>query len=176
MLICITVMLLLTLCAMAWQDFAGRAIHWFLFPLLCALLLASSMLTKHFEISFVLINGGIAFSVLGLLHLYIHITKGHGLMSGERVFGWGDVLFFATLTLAFSPVNFVTFYVGSLIGTILLFLLIRLFGVPIRYIPLAGMQALLLALVTVCDLDKANANLYNDTPILNLISYAIFTI
>lgn len=171
----IITLLLLALCCMAWQDFADRAIDWYFFPLVLVLLIGNSVLAKGFSWTSVGLNMGLVLVQLFFVHLYLRWTRGHSLMHGERMLGWGDVLFFLLLTLAFSPLNFIVFYIASLGCTLLLTLMIRWAGRPMPTIPLAGCQALLLAVVLLMDTKQQSASLYNDLPLLNLFDYAAFS-
>jgi membrane associated rhomboid family serine protease len=59
--------------------------------------------------------------------------------------GWGDILFLVSLAFYFSLLNFIVFYIGSLVLALLI-ALVGSFYSSDKKIPLAGLQALIFAL------------------------------
>ncbi|OFY93720.1 MAG: hypothetical protein A3K10_17265 [Bacteroidetes bacterium RIFCSPLOWO2_12_FULL_31_6] len=141
------IILVLVLAVVVFQDFKSKAISWFLIPILIIgfvikglLKIDTEELTTYFGINFfiVLINLiGVTFLVSLKERKVINILKTH--------LGLGDVLFFLVLTLAFSPINFVVFYLGSILLTTIIYGSIILFNKKKKtLIPLAGAMSLLL--------------------------------
>jgi hypothetical protein len=63
---------------------------------------------------------------------------------GEKYLGLGDILFFLVPMLFFAPANFVVFFMGSLVLSMLAFVLIKVSFKKRITIPLAGVQALMM--------------------------------
>lgn len=143
----LVIILVLVLAVVVFQDFKSKAISWFLIPLLiigfavkAVLKIDTEELIIYFGINFltVLINLiGVTLMVSIKEKKITNILKTH--------LGLGDVLFFLVLTLAFSPINFVVFYLGSMLLTTLIYAGIIHFNKNKKtLIPLAGAMSLLL--------------------------------
>ncbi|HET6990284.1 MAG TPA: hypothetical protein VFJ43_03125, partial [Bacteroidia bacterium] len=77
--------------------------------------------------------------------------------------GLGDVLFMVCVTLAFSPVNFLVFYILGMIATLVVTIIIRLIRSGIESeIPLAGSMAIPLIFLFCLRLVDPAKNFYND--------------
>ena len=157
---------------MAWQDFADRAIDWFLYPLVVTLIIINGVVINGLTWEHVFINLALIGVQLLMLALYVKITKGINLMKGERFLGWGDILFFLVLTVALSPINFFAFYLLSLLATLLFFAVGQLWSKRGTTVPLAGCQAILLLALLLIDHEHNGSNLYNDTKLINFINHA----
>lgn len=142
--------LMVLLLMMAWQDWKYRAISiWlFLFVGICL-----SMLKYQCQGWFALFEDfkvNICFLVLQFIFLFgyfaIKERKFVNLFSGY--FGEGDLLFLILLSIYFSFINFLLFYILSL-------LIVVFMGIYIRKsnpkIPLAGAQALCLVIALLID-------------------------
>jgi Flp pilus assembly protein protease CpaA len=146
-----------TLSFIALQDFRSRAVSWFLFPLLAVC-----------GVSMALIEGN-ALSSLGqymainsaFLLMQFAVLKGWFLLRAKRgipltghgkgptpfvdhAIGKGDIFFLLAAGCFFSPVNFIFFYLSSLLFALIAYLLVRYR--PTRKprwstVPLAGLQA-----------------------------------
>jgi len=134
------------------QDLKFKAISWVFFPLISGLLIAYQYFSTGKQIEIILINTGISASFLLvqllLLALYFKIAKKDFKLLLSSI-GLGDVLFFFVLCFAFSPFKYVTFYIFSLIFSLITALMVGLKGSKIQstelqLIPLAGIQAVLL--------------------------------
>lgn len=74
----------------------------------------------------------------------INITKG--------LLGWGDVLFLLSIAFYLSFLNFIVFYVASLLMVLLLWVIrFILFRKKQEQIPLAGLQAILFVVCLLLD-------------------------
>ncbi|MGM9475195.1 hypothetical protein ACS5PU_02150 [Pedobacter sp. GSP4] len=142
--------MVLVLAAMAYQDFRYRGIYWWLFPVLLFLIIAEAYLggTVADRIRYAAANVSfILFQVL-LLSAYISLRVGRLTNIFNGYLGLGDLLYLLCISPAFPFLNYVFFYVASLMLVILLSLLFRKTAkVNGSKIPLAGYQALLLMLV-----------------------------
>jgi cellulose synthase/poly-beta-1,6-N-acetylglucosamine synthase-like glycosyltransferase len=77
--------------------------------------------------------------------------------------GLGDVLFFLVLTLAFSPINFVVFYLGSMLLTTIIYAGIILFNKNKKtLIPLAGAMSLLLIVTLLVEQTTTSFQFFQD--------------
>lgn len=122
-------------------------VWWGWFPILASMFVSLRYLEVGWET--LLIETGINLSILLLQWVLVvalfSIRKKRFEPVVGTMLGWGDVWFFVVMCLAFSPVNFWTFYLGG-IGVITLgYTLMRLLGLAQRReVPLAGGLALLL--------------------------------
>jgi hypothetical protein len=150
------------LLTLIYQDFKFRKISWVLLPLLFTVLVL--MAAQHFNWKDASKNFGINASFLllqfVLLSVYFSIRKKKLTNIFDSMIGWGDILMLLVLCMAFSPMNFIFFYLSSLIFSVVFFLIIRLKN---NTVPLAGMQSALLLLVWICNLTIPGIDIYNDT-------------
>jgi hypothetical protein len=150
----------ITLFAIAYQDFTTRAVNWIFFPILA---IAGSGLAFAAIGSFrsLLVYVSINFSFLllqfCLLKAWFFFKRGRGTPLIDHSIGRGDIFFLLATCFFFSPVNFILFYLFSLIFSLLLYMIFRrpaVAGSP-STIPLAGLQAgFLFVLLTVDNLLK----------------------
>ncbi len=138
-----------SLLVIAWQDHRARSVTWILFPLLAAggLLLNSAGAPP---LLLLLQNTGI--NVLFLM-LQLALLQGWFWLRGWKLsaaIGWGDIVFLLAAAFFFSPVNFIGFYISSLL-LIVVFWLVRtsIVSGDQKTIPLAGLQALCLLLLVI---------------------------
>ncbi len=148
-----------------YQDLRYRAVYWLIFPVLVLLLVAFT-LTKSISGSFLLNSGlnlGFVFVQLLLLSLYFSIRNKRWVDITREYLGWGDVLFLICIAFYLSPLNYLLFYICSL----LLVLLVSAASIWKRgageyKIPLAGLQALLFAVLVFTDWNTNQLNLQSD--------------
>ncbi|MXV15759.1 hypothetical protein [Hufsiella ginkgonis] len=135
------------------QDLRSRAVYWLLFPVLLALLLTDAYRgqttgTLLFNISVNLSFVSIQLLVLSAWFSYrekkwVWITDGY--------LGWGDILFLVCVAFYFPPVNYVVYYMASLVVTLAVSLPFLAKSGGSWKVPLAGIQSiLLLGLLSVC--------------------------
>jgi len=113
------------------------------------------------------------FIVLQLLFLTLYFSvrnrKFVNITSG--LLGMGDILFLLSTAFYLSTLNFLFFYIVSLIGALLLWLTLQSLSTKKnKYIPLAGFQSLIFMLFLACDWWLRSFDLTNDTWLLNLIA------
>jgi len=162
-------LVVIILVAVAWQDFKYRAVDTWMFPLAVALVILQSVMLHTFSWTSVGINLLIIALQLTLLNLLMYWQRKEWLMAGERWMGWGDVAFFGVLACCFSPVNFVVFYVFSLLFILIASLAVAIAGYKVGRIPLAGGQAALLAAIWLCDYSYRGQRLYMDIDLMRFI-------
>lgn len=136
------------------QDFRERAISWFLPPLLfivCGIkgfsALKAGELFSHtaFNILFIALQ-------LLLLSGYISLKNKKWTNIIDTHLGAGDILFFIALSIAFTPLNFIVFYISGMLVTLSGFIIFRLSSRRAETeIPLAGgMAAVMIAAMIAC--------------------------
>jgi len=82
-----------------------------------------------------------------LLKSYFFIRQAAVVSIIDRKIGWGDILFLLAAAFFFSPMNFISFYLYSLLFSLMIALLWGLYRrTALRSIPLAGLQAVFLLL------------------------------
>ena len=161
----ITVILLSLLAAVVFQDFKHRAISWFLIPLLFIGFVAYALLSidVYELLTYFSINSYIVLScLLGVTAIisfkekkFTNILKNH--------LGLGDALFFLVLTVVFSPLNFLAFYVGSIFISCLIYLSILLLNKNKQStFPLAGGMSLMLMVIIITTQFIPSLNFYQD--------------
>jgi hypothetical protein len=89
--------------------------------------------------------------ILGTLTLYFLLKHRRIVNITDQYLGMGDILFFLILALYLSVLNFLLFFVGSLLFAGIYQALIIKYRNNNRHIPLAGLQALLLIPFLVSD-------------------------
>ena len=156
------------------QDWKGRAVYWFLFPLLVILLIyirsRPTIFLPEFERS-VLINMSFIGVQLVILTLYFSIKNKRWTNITAGLLGLGDILFLLSIAFYLSTLNFLFFYIISLIAVLLIWLIWqRLSAKKNKYIPLAGLQSLVSILFLLGDWWLQYFDLTNDTWLLNLIA------
>ena len=146
--------MLLCLIPLIWEDLKSREISliWFLILSLVTLVLAYLQPIPEFwkqlllNISFILLQ-------FILLSCYFSIKNKRWLWVTQVGFGGGDIFLLVILLFFFPFLNYLLFYVISLLWTLLLCGLFVLFSQrKIVKLPLAGLQALLLALLIIMEL------------------------
>ena len=130
-----------------YQDFKSRSISWFLIPLLFVGFVANALLKiepneliTYLGINFLLV----LLNLIGVT-LLLSIKEKKWVNIIDNYLGLGDVLFFVVITVAFSPFNFVAFYLGSVLLITLIYGSVILINKKRNtLIPLAGAMSLLL--------------------------------
>ena len=145
---------LVALILIIYQDYSGRAVSWPAFPVLALLLTLKSMMKLPMDdlMTGVFINITFIALQMGILMLYFSIKKSKLTGIIGPYLGWGDVLFLLCAAFAFSLLNFIVFYVAGLALALILAALQALTRTK-RWdnIPLAGIQALLMAIILLTD-------------------------
>lgn len=163
MLFLISCCLIITLLTIAYQDFKSREVQWFWFPLLFVLALFKIWYLDQFkELFSFLLNVIMVLLQLLLLTLYFSIKERKLINIADSYLGWGDILFLLNLCFLLSPVNFILFYLVSLLVTITSYLIYNAFVNLSKPIPLAGLQASVFTIVYIIDLSSPNIDLLND--------------
>lgn len=162
-----------TLLSIAWQDFTQRAVYWLLFPLLflvVGILSAAKISIEQTGINVLLNSAFIALQML-LATVYFSVKNRKLTNIFSSYLGLGDLLLLFSISAGFSFLNFIAFYISSLLVTILIFIAVVIKKQNQSYqIPLAGAQALIYLLLLSITTFGKSFNLLNDSQILSLLS------
>jgi hypothetical protein len=154
---------LLLLGIVVYQDFKLRLISWVLIPLLFVLqsFISYKALPLETSLFYFIINVGFIGLQLICLTLYFSIKNKRFTNIVNSYLGIGDILFFFILCMSFSPVNFILFYLGSILMTLIGFIFYSLIHGN-KEIPLAGAMALCLIVCFVFSFLNKDFSFYND--------------
>ncbi|MEE1945900.1 hypothetical protein VRU48_12335 [Pedobacter sp. KR3-3] len=155
----------IVLLAIAYQDFKFRAVYWWLFVLLMAGLSALMVLESSAGSigTNLLYNGSFLGVQLLFLTLYFSFKQKKLVNIFADYFGLGDLLFLLSITVYLSFLNYLFFYLFSLLAVILVSIGSRVLSKNSNpKIPLAGEQAILLLVFMVVDLLSSSIDLTND--------------
>lgn len=131
-----------------YQDHRYRAVIWLVFPALTVLFSVEAFSSPGFSPEHIVLNAIFLLILLGVLTLYFSLRARRPVNITRAYLGWGDILFLASLCFLFSPLSFLAFYMLSLLGTLVWVLAVYgIRGTKPVTIPLAGIQAFILALV-----------------------------
>lgn len=121
-----------------YQDCKERSISTWTIPWILATALWYAFSHPFWEVWFLSFNWGfLAIQLLGLT-LYFSLKEGKWINITRKYLGLGDILFFIAISPLFSPVQYVFFFIGSLIVTLLMVFLYNHLVRPIPTIPLAA--------------------------------------
>ncbi len=135
------------------QDIKSRAVYWFWFPLLVGAFLGEQLL-QHTPITIPLQNwlSDMLFLLpqFLILKIYFYLKERRWVNLTDGLLGWGDVLLLMCIGFYFSLMAFILFYLTSLVLIVLVWSAWQATSKSgSQQIPLAGMQALLLAVLLV---------------------------
>lgn len=166
------IVILLCLGSIFYQDLRYRAVYWFCFPLLGIFLSLLKYNLTSLDVWFIDTVYGLSFLLVQIFLLWVYFSvKNKRLINlTNNYLGWGDILFLLVIPCYLSPVNFVLFYIISLI-VVLLYTIFksRANGFTGLQIPLAGLQALLLGLMMIIDFLLPTVALTDDSWIYPLL-------
>jgi hypothetical protein len=176
MLIAISLLSLILLLILFYQDARERSFSVFLIIGLLPLFIGYNLLSISFEQFCEHILFNLAFTLLNLLMLtaYFSIKNKRLVNIADTYLGWGDILLFLLMSFLLSPVNYLSFFffVPFLILSFIIFS--RLFRYKTgKEIPLAGIQSAGLAVFFSIALISDSVRLNNDQWILSLVSWMI---
>lgn len=163
MTIAVLLILVLLMCVFV-QDMTSRSVYWFLFPALTVLFIITHILAKQPPTEWLEKSvWSLAFLTLQVVLLWGYFSlKNRRLINiADGMIGWGDILFLISLAFYLSLLNFIVFYLSSLVLILLAALICSLFF-PVKKIPLAGWQALIFALLLAGNHLFFHWNLMND--------------
>lgn len=168
----IEIALFVVLGIIVFQDMKFRAISWLLIPALCIVLFGKAIVLNETDGILFNITFNIVFVLIQLLLLTIYISIKNKKMTNiiNSYLGIGDILFFVAIGFAFSPLNYILFYVISMVLTMLLFVSYKTVKKNISAeIPLAGGMAGMMIVLNVVSMIQPQFNYYADTIFSSLI-------
>ena len=141
---------IMCLVMIAWEDFAERQVHWSYFPILAGAGGVHTYQELHSMGKLAMYAGcNLTFLIIQFLLLkgYFFIRQTAMVSIIDRKIGWGDILFLLAAAFFFSPINFIWFYLYSLLFSLMVSLLwSRYKRSAFGSIPLAGLQSIFLLL------------------------------
>jgi hypothetical protein len=150
------------------QDLRSRSVYWFLFPCLTVLFLVLTL--SHFAWQPLLINMGFLILQFLLLTAYFSLKNSQWTNITAGMIGWGDILFLLSAAFYLSVLNFLFFYLASLVCALFLWVAWQAVSAKKdKHIPLAGLQALLLGFFLTAGWWIKPVDLTNDDWLLQLI-------
>src|SRR5690606_23318351 len=144
----------------AWDDFKYRLVLVLSFPILGSVVISYAILLGVFSIKDVAVNLIIVMVQLGISAAVVFRRKGRWKLIGSSWISWGDVAFLVVMACCFSTANFVLFYSVGVVLVLFESLLAKMIGFQVKHILLAGRQALILAIVYLCDHMQLGASLF----------------
>lgn len=165
--------LILSLLFLFYQDMRYRAVYWLMFPFL--LVLFADLAYVQVEFMSLVNNSGVnlAFLLIQFLILtfYFSLKNRRWINISAGLLGLGDILFLLCIAFYLSPLNYLFFYLISLIVVLLItgVALINHSGAG-KKVPLAGLQSLLLAMILVFDWNSPLINLTSDHWLLRALN------
>jgi hypothetical protein len=156
----------------AYQDFKQREISWYSIPALIGSFLYTSTLIKPFNDIWIGLLFNVGFILLQLLLLtgYLSVKNKKLVNIVNSYLGIGDILFFTVLAVAFSPVNFIVFYIVSCLLTIVGYGIYSTLRKKRKDIPLAGAMACIVLLLMGLNFLIPNWNFQNDEFLANILN------
>jgi hypothetical protein len=167
------ILLLFVLLLIFIQDLKSRSVYWFLFPVLVILFFAISLL-QHRSFSEILQPAWMNLSFLAiqmlLVSVYFSVKNKHWVNITDELLGWGDILLLVSVAFYLSVLNFLFFYLASLVISLVCWLIWKLVSAKEnKKVPLAGFQAIGMAVFLTSDWFWFQFNAADDTWLLNLI-------
>lgn len=168
------ILLIINLISISFQDFKSRSVYWFWFPvLICLFVIKNYFENGQAQINQkenILINLAFLFVQLLLVSLYFAIKHRQWVNITRDLLGWGDVLLLISIAFYLSPLNYIVFYVLSLILICSSWVIITLLFKKInKQIPLAGLQSVILIVFLVADWLLPSIDLTNDNWLLHYL-------
>lgn len=132
------------------QDLRYQAVSWIFFPvgfLFMGILSFYNGIRSDLIFNSV-INTAFVLFQLGIIYLFTWIRFKERKNIFKSSFGLGDFLFLIMIIPMFSPVNYILFFLTSIIFSLILFMLLRVLNLYKKEkVPLAGFQSLFLIVV-----------------------------
>lgn len=166
--------IMMVLAGMVYQDFRFRGIYWWLFPLLLMLFVLEVWLRYSFAHLAATAGSNIIFLIVQMFLLtgYVSLRRRKLTNIFKGYFGLGDLFFLLCIAFYFSCLNYIAFYLLSLMIVIVLTLIFgRRSTAEKEKIPLAGYQALLLILIMTDGFFLKSINIHSDSIFFNLLPY-----
>lgn len=172
--IIVQLLTILILFAIFIQDIKSRSVYWFWFPLLITLFLGSDHFMKRISFTELWQNAVINLLFVGLqlflVSAYFAVRNRKWVNITKELLGLGDVLFLVSITFYLSVLNYMFFYLTSLLLIIIFWTAVRIVSKKNnRQIPLAGLQAFILIVFLITQHLSKKIELTSDTWLLHYI-------
>lgn len=142
----VEILILLALFLVFIQDIMSRAVYWLVFPVLTALFIVLRIFRHQHIAAFwqqVLFNIGFLVMQMLVVSAWFSWRNKQWVNVTAQFIGWGDILFLISIAFYLSVLNFLFFYLASLIIVLSIWLIGQaIFKIKNKHIPLAGLQAL----------------------------------
>jgi hypothetical protein len=172
MLFIANILILLSLTVIAFQDFKQRQISWFLIPLALTGFVCKAVFYQNNVVHDFLFNASFILLQLICLTIYFSVKNKRFLNILDTYLGLGDILFLVVVCTVFSPVNFILFYLCSMILTLIGVLLYNSFATKrTADVPLAGSMAAILLVLVIVTIVFPGINFHNDTLFLTIMPH-----
>ena len=160
------------LLAVIYQDFKSREVSLLILlaVILCTGIFGLSCLKPNLFFKYFAINLGFLVSQFVLVTIYFSLKKRAFQNITKSQIGWGDILILLGLCCYFSPVNFIVFYVLSLLFIFLIFGISQLVRKKTSMIPLAGALAIFVIIFQVVNVLIFHMDQYDDSHALALLN------
>ncbi len=144
MLLALHIVIILLLLTLIYQDFKHRSVWWIILPVLiiCQFTLSCKLIGWEELWQNTAINIMLTALQLLVLTLYFSLRNGSWTAIINKYIGSGDLFFFIFLALAFSPFNFLAFFIVSLLAILLIYALTVKKELKKYKIPLLGGMAI----------------------------------
>lgn len=155
-----------------YQDIRYRSVYWISFPVLLFLMITLGFQNLKAVDLFhnSLVNSGFLLIQLFILTVWFSIKQGSIVNITHSLIGWGDVLFLLSITCYLSPLNYLAFYMISLLVILSLILVFAGSEKKGLKVPLAGFQSLLLIVFLITDWTSNRVNLSSDNWLLSRLN------
>jgi hypothetical protein len=139
------------LCLITYQDFKYRAVSWILFAMLAILCICLHLLFNQSWEDFgrqALINNIFLLIQVSIAFVLLFFKNNRKKVDMKSKIGLGDILFLIAVSFLLPFMVFAIYYLGSLVFSLLIyFFILRRSQEPVnKTIPLAGLQAIFLAI------------------------------
>jgi hypothetical protein len=167
-------LILAVLLLIFFQDIKDRSVYWCFFPAL-AILFVALLLVQHHLFSAIwqasLINFAFLLFQFLIVSIYFSIKNRRLVNIMDELLGWGDILFLLCMACYLSMLNFMFFYIASLVVSLVIWLVWLVFSnKKNKHIPLAGFQAAIFIVVLATDWWIKPFGLTSDAWLVNIIA------
>ncbi|MDX9928267.1 MAG: hypothetical protein RBS37_00265 [Bacteroidales bacterium] len=162
----------ISLVVLFFQDFRSRSIHWSPLIILFIALVVEALFAQGIaEVSGMVLRNNAFLAIQGVILTFYYLVKGRPISSIINVsIGSGDLLLFLITTFCFSILNFVFFYIFTLITSLVVWLLVnRIFSLHENSVPLAGLTSAVLIITIVVDRCSHSFNRFDDSLITSFL-------
>jgi hypothetical protein len=138
---------------LVYQDFAQRAVNWLLLFSLIICQFGLAFLTIGKEELFVSAGVNVMLLIFQflLLTIYFSFRAGHLTNIINKFIGIGDIYFFLFLSMAFSPFNFILFFIVSLLLILIVYAVAMKSKIKQYKIPLLGGMSIVYVILLVIE-------------------------